>query len=113
MRNKKEMGSVGFGIILNVFMAINVNFCMKRLLIVVSKNNVEKSKDAVSTMKNTQTNIQGPHPINPLLILLILFWGFLQAKPGGKEDSTTNIINFPKIQIQSTKGEEKVKNKVN
>ena len=56
---------------------------------------------------------QGPHPINPLLIRLILFWGFLQAKPGGKEDSTTNIINFPKIQIQSTKGEEKVKNKVN
>ena len=104
------MGSVGFGIILNVFMAINVNFCMKRLLIVVSKNNVEKNKDAVSTMKNTQTHIQGPHPINPLLIL---FWGFLRAKPGGKEDSTTNIINIQKIQIQSTKGEEKVKNKVN
>ena len=95
MKNEREMGSVVFGIILSVFMAINVNFCMKRLLIVVSKNNVKKSKDADSTMKNTHN--QSPHPTIQLLRLL-LFWGFLQAKPNGKEDFTTNIINI-KIQV--------------
>ena len=97
MKNKKEMGSVGFGIILNVFMAINVNFYMKRLLFVVSKNNAEKSKSADSTMKKTHT--QSPHPTIPLLLCLLLFWGFPQVKPNGKEDSTTNIINIRKIQV--------------
>ena len=79
-------------------MAINVNFCIKRLLTVVSKNVVEKNRDADSTMKSNLTRIQFPHPIIPLLPCLLgcllLFWGFPQAKPGGKEDSTTKTINI-------------------
>ena len=99
MKNDKRMVSVGFGTILNVLMVINVNSCIRRLLTVASKNVAEKSRDVDSTMESTQTRIQSPHPIIPLLqCLLLLFWGFPQAKPGGREDSTTNIINIKKIQ---------------
>ena len=94
MKNDKRMVSVGFGTILNVLMVINVNSCIRRLLTVASKNVAEKSRDVDSTMESTQTRIQSPHPINPLLPCLLLFWGFPQAKPSGKEDSTTNIINI-------------------